>query len=71
VTDSLLEKMMRDSDRNASAMGFTAFNRFHHGGKVLEQDIQILENCMALGESEGRSMDATKTLLDRWRTKHS
>jgi 2-polyprenyl-6-methoxyphenol hydroxylase-like FAD-dependent oxidoreductase len=67
VSDDRLEKIMRDSDRNASAMGFTAFNRFHHGNKVLAQDIQILENCAALGEAEGRSMSATKSLLERWR----
>ena len=67
LTDDRLEKMMRNSDRKASAMGFTEFNRFHHGGKVLEQDIQILENCVALGEAEGRSMHATKALLDLWR----
>lgn len=70
LSDARLEKTMRDSDRNASAMGFTQFNRFHHGGKVLEQDIQILENCAAMGEREGRSMSATKSLLDRWRENH-
>lgn len=70
LSDARLEKAMRDSDHNASAMGFTAFNRFHHGGKVLEQNIQILENCIALGEGEGRSMSATKSLLDRWRENH-
>lgn len=71
LTDDRLEKMQRGSDRKAGAMGFTDFNRFHHGGKVLAQDIQILENCVALGEGEGRSMSATKSLLERWRENRS
>lgn len=70
VTDIRLEKMMRDFDRDASPMGFTAFNRFHHGSKVLDQDIQILENCVVVGEGEGRDMTATKSLLGKWREDH-
>lgn len=70
MTDARLEKMMRDMDREGSPLGFTAFNRFHHGGKVLEQDIQIMENCARIGEAEGRAMTAVKSLLARWRECH-
>jgi hypothetical protein len=64
------EKMMRDMDKDSAAIGFTAFNKFHHGGKVLGQDIQVVENCLSAGEAEGRNMRATRTLLERWRGLH-
>ncbi|HET8709942.1 MAG TPA: hypothetical protein VFM32_01100, partial [Spongiibacteraceae bacterium] len=67
MSNAKLEKMMRDMDRDATPMGFTAFNRFHHGGKVLEQDVQILENCAAAGAREGCTMSAVNKLLAMWR----
>jgi len=67
MSDSQQAKMMRKSERDAAAMGYTEFNKFHHGGKVLQQDIQIIENCLASGEQDGRDMSATRTLLERWR----
>ena len=66
MSNSKLEKSMRDLERDASPMGFTAFNKFHHGGKVLEQNIQIMENCANIGEQDGRKMTALNTLLSRW-----
>ncbi len=66
MSNTRLEKMMRGTDRDAQPMGFTAFNHFHHGGKVQQQNIQIMENCAAAGEQEGRDMTAVKTLLARW-----
>lgn len=67
MSDKRLEKMMRQMEQDAEPMGFTAFNRLHHGGKVLAQDIQILERCVALGEGQGKSMNALKDLLSQWR----
>lgn len=66
MNNKRLEKMMRDMDEGGERIGFTAFNRFHHGGKVLDQDIEVVRNCVAAGEQQGRNMSATKTLLDRW-----
>jgi len=66
MSDARLEKMMRDMDRDGSPVGFTAFNRFHHGGKVQEQNIQIMENYAATGAKEGRDMTAVNELLVRW-----
>jgi len=59
-------KMIRHSEAEAAPMGLTAFNQFHHGGKVLQQDIQIMKNCLTAGELEGRDMSATRELLRRW-----
>jgi len=61
------EKMMREAEENSRPIGFTAFNRFHHGGKVLQQDVQVVQNCLAEGEADGRDMSATRALLQRWR----
>ena len=67
MTDAALEKKMRETDRDAGPMGYTAFNRFHHGGKVLAQNLQILANCVATGERAGRELRATRSLLQRFR----
>ncbi len=67
MSDKRMEKMMRGSEADAEPMGLMAFNRFHHSGKVLEQNVQILENCLALGRDGGQEMPATRDLLDRWR----
>jgi len=69
MSNAKLEKMMRDMDRDAVPMGFTEFNRFHHGGKVLAQDIQIMENCAIAGERDGRDMSAVRKLLTLWRAR--
>ncbi|MBO9603760.1 MAG: hypothetical protein J7496_14760 [Novosphingobium sp.] len=43
------------------------FNRFHHGGKVYEQDVELLRDCAALGHAEGKSMAALEQLIERSR----
>ncbi len=70
MRDGMMAKMMRDMDRDGEPLGFTAFNRFHHGGKVLAQDVGILENCLQVGEEQGRDMSATRALLEHWRRLH-
>ncbi len=65
MSDKRLEKSIRETDAAAAPMGFTAFNRFHHGGKVREQNQQILANCIATGEREGKAMAATRELVAR------
>lgn len=48
-------------------LDFTAFNRYHHGGKVLAQDVRVLRDCLADGRASGRSMPALERLLARYR----
>ncbi len=67
MSDKRIVQLMRKSEAEAEPMGFTAFNRFHHGGKVLAQNVEILENCVADGEKGGQQMKATRELLARWR----
>jgi len=65
MSDSRQARMMRDMERDAAAMGLMDFFRFHHGGKVRQQNIQGLENAVAAGQAQGRTMPACVELLAR------
>jgi ketopantoate reductase len=67
MSDASLAKKMRATERDAAPMGYTAFNRFHHGAKVLAQNVQIIENCIAAGERPGQEMAANRSLLAKYR----
>jgi len=53
-------------ERDCLPVDYSAFNRFHHGGKVREQDIQVLRDVLASGRSQGRAMPALTELLARY-----
>ena len=44
-------------------LDFDAFNRFHHGAKVIAQDIDILRDYLALGKKSGMEMPALTRLV--------
>lgn len=67
MTNARYEKMMRQMEQEARAMGFIRFFQFHHGGKVREQNIEGLKNCIKAGEEQGRDMSASKALYERTR----
>jgi hypothetical protein len=50
-------------------LDFAAFNKFHHGSKVRAQDIELLKDCVKVGEQEGQPMSALKELLDKVQTR--
>ncbi len=58
----LLKKLERDS----LPLDFHAFNRFHHGGKVRDQDIQVMKACIASGAAAGRGMTNLRQLVRRY-----
>jgi hypothetical protein len=58
----LLKKMEQDS----LPLDFHAFNRFHHGGKVREQDIQVMKDCIASGAAARRGMTRLRQLVERY-----
>jgi ketopantoate reductase len=58
----LLKKMYQAS----LPLDFNAFNRFHHGGKVRAQDLQVMQNCLASGLAQGRKMPALGELVARY-----
>ncbi|KAF2684025.1 hypothetical protein K458DRAFT_36429 [Lentithecium fluviatile CBS 122367] len=49
----------------ALPMAFHEFNAFHHGGKVVKQDIAMLEDIAAEGERVGRKMVALREVVRR------
>ena len=53
-------------ERDCLPVDYSAFNQFHHGGKVREQDIQVLRDCLASGRAQGRAMPALGELLERY-----
>lgn len=62
--DSLLV-MSKAMEAAAFPLDLPAFNRYHHGGKVNQQDQQLLRDCVALGVGEGQTMAALKELIAR------
>ena len=69
TADGLLE-IWRSLEQAALPLDFAAFNKFHHGGKVRAQDIELFKDCVKLGEQEGQPMSALKELLARVQTKY-
>ncbi len=65
LTDRMQLKLNQKIERDALPLDFQAFNRFHHGGKVQAQDIEIMQNCVAVGISQGFAMSALKEVLVR------
>lgn len=63
TTGESLMAMFTDWETETLPLDLAAFNRFHHGGKVNLQDRQLLQDCVDVGESEGKSMTALKELL--------
>jgi Ketopantoate reductase PanE/ApbA len=62
--DGLLD-IWNSMEQAAFPLDFAAFNKLHHGVKVRAQDIQLLQDCVKVGEREGQPMSALKELLDR------
>jgi hypothetical protein len=67
TADRLLE-IWRSLEQAAVPLDFAAFNKVHHGGKVSAQDIELLKDCVKVGEQEGQPISALKELLDRVQT---
>ncbi|KAJ9637555.1 hypothetical protein H2204_004704 [Knufia peltigerae] len=41
------------------------FYKYHHGGKVVTQDRELMEICVSYGKAEGKQMSALRELLRR------
>lgn len=55
--------------KGASPLVYHEFNAFHHGDKVVQQDVQTLEGLVAQGEKVKVKMVATKGICRRAREK--
>ena len=65
MTAGISAKLQRKLEKDMLPLDYQAFNRFHHGGKVHAQDVQVMQNCVASGVSQGQPMTALKELLAR------
>lgn len=65
MTGKMHLKLAQKLEKDSLPIDFGAFNRFHHGGKVQAQDIEIMQNCVAVGVSQGYAMSALKEVLAR------
>jgi hypothetical protein len=65
TTETSIAERFADIDAKLLPLDNRAFNRYHHGGKVNEQDTEHLRACVAFGEGEGKAMAALKGLVSR------
>ena len=66
LSAELLGQMQAAMEAGLRPLDFTAFNRYHHGGKVLAQDVGVLRDCLALGTATGHPIPRLKELLARY-----
>jgi hypothetical protein len=64
TAENVLEAF-RDLEKATLPLDFSAFNAYHHGGKVSSQDQAILREALSLGEAEGAAMPALRALIDQ------
>jgi len=62
---NMLTKMFKNMSRDASPLDFHAFNKFHHGGKVVEQDISLARDALSQEEGRGRKLPNLRSLMAR------
>ncbi|CVL03466.1 uncharacterized protein FMAN_15179 [Fusarium mangiferae] len=65
TTENTFVQMSAYLDEKLRPLDYHAFNRYHHGGKVIEQDRMHIERCISQGVAEGKPMPALKHLLQR------
>jgi Ketopantoate reductase PanE/ApbA len=65
MTERVQLKVALKMEHDAWPMDLAAFNRFHHGKKVQQQNIEIMRDCIAVGERDGSAMSALKEVLDQ------
>jgi Ketopantoate reductase PanE/ApbA len=66
ISEKSLSKLLTKMERESLPLDFHAFNKFHHGGKVRAQDIQVMQNCYAEGTATGYAMPALNELLQKY-----
>lgn len=62
---NLLTKMWDGTANSAAPLDFHAFNKFHHGGKVMAQDIDISRDLLSREEGRGRKLPMLRRLIER------
>ena len=58
-------RLFTDPAAGAEPLNYREFNAFHHGGKVVKQDIQLLEELVAEGETVNQKIPAMREICQR------
>lgn len=58
-----LTHLLTAYEEKALPLDLNAFNAMHHGGKVAQQDLELLRDHVAAGERQGKPMVALKLLI--------
>lgn len=61
----ITSKMIAGPVKSALPLSYHEFNAFHHGGKVVKQDIQVLEDLIAEGERAKQKTVALREVCRR------
>ncbi|SNY38462.1 2-dehydropantoate 2-reductase N-terminal domain-containing protein [Paractinoplanes atraurantiacus] len=64
--EGLLE-MFRQLTQLSKPLDFAAFNAYHHGGKVHQQDLDFLDDARSRADAEGTDVPALRELISRLR----
>ena len=59
-------KNLLKSEKSCLPMDYIGFTRFHHGGKVREQNVMNLQAAAESGRSQGRAMPALDEIIRRY-----
>ncbi|KAG8623759.1 hypothetical protein KVT40_008735 [Elsinoe batatas] len=59
----LTAKLHLSTEAQAQPLVYHEFNKFHHGAKVLQQDLDFLQDLVEQGEKEKHKMTAVKRLI--------
>ena len=62
---SLLTRIWEGTSKAALPLDFHAFNKFHHGGKVMAQDIGISRDILSREEGRGKKLPMLRRLMER------
>jgi Ketopantoate reductase PanE/ApbA len=66
LTPGLWSRNVRTLERRALPLDWAAFNRFHHGGKVLAQDTAVVRYCQHEGYRQNRPMRHLTQLIEQF-----
>jgi len=66
VSPRQLAKNNLKMENDCLPVDYSAFNKFHHGGKVREQDMSVLRRSLESGKAQGKKMPALEELLGRY-----
>jgi len=66
IRPTTLAKNIIKMERDCLPLDSNGFNKFHHGGKVREQDIQVMRQCTESGKAQHKSMPALDEIIRRY-----